>query len=257
MRLQNKNVLITGASRGIGRAIAFACAKKGAHVIVTGRSLDNPSHQRLEGTLNQVAEEIRQIGGKATAIKMDVRDGNGVLVTTRRIRETYGGIDILVNNASAIDLRFPTSVEKTHLVCDVNVRGTANCIAACLHTLEDRRGQILTLSPPMDHMSDWLDMSPIYAASKYSMTMMTLGVSQRIRANCMWPRCTISTAATRLLEKTSGRPVFTKGRPPEFFAEAAVALFEQSQGTAQTLFDEDLIPISDDSELDMFVGRPH
>ena len=249
-------VLISGASRGIGAAIAQRLARcRDTTVVLTGRSVETPSHSALHGTLHDVARQIRADGGRAEVVALDVRDDAQIERVVRHAVDRHGGIDVLINNASAIDVRSRPPTERVDLMHQVNARGTLLLGRACLDTLAQRKGQVVTLSPPLDSLEEWIGHAPLpYALSKYGMTLATLGLSSRVKANCLWPKRTVATAATRMLEAHSGTPFYSAGRPPSYFAEAVARLLE-SDHSGRALLDEELLPNDDDSApLDMFVG---
>ncbi len=247
-------VMVTGASRGIGRAIALRAAQDGANVVLTGRSYCEPSHQALEGTLQEVALEVEEAGGIALPLAMDVRCEKQVVRAVNVASSMFGGIDVLVNNASAIDLSGKKNLDLMH---EVNTRGTLLCTKACLpHLRQSDVGHVLALSPPVRQLSRrWLAPHFEYTLSKYSMTMCMLAhAGKGVCANTLWPKHVIATAATRMLEEQTGHPVFTKGRSPEYVAEAVHRLL-CTDATGQMLLDQDLVPPPSECEapLDMFV----
>lgn len=248
-------VLVTGASRGLGAAFAKRVAKAGAHVVLTGRSLGWPSHRRLVGTLEEVAGDITAEGGAASAHSLDVRDAGQMRSVVDTVVERHGRLDVLVNNASAIHIDETPSIAHVDLMRNVNCRGTLLMNLTCLEHLSRVDGQILTLSPPIDdsRLAHWLQQAPAYAATKYAMTMNTLGFSHRVRANCIWPKRTIATAATAMLEDKTKVPFHSKGRNPTYFAEAMMKALEL-RTSGQVFLDEDLVPNGDeDAPMDMFV----
>lgn len=246
-------VMVTGASRGIGRAIALRVAQDGANVVLTGRSYGEPSHQALAGTLQEVALEVEEAGGTALPLAMDVRCETQINRAVDAASSMFGGIDVLVNNASAIDL----SGKKLDLMHEVNTRGTLLCTKACLpHLRQSEVGHVLALSPPVRQLSQrWLAPHLEYTLSKYGMTMCMLAHANKgVCANTLWPKHVIATAATRMLEEQTGHPVFTKGRAPDYAAEAVHRLL-CTDATGQMLLDQDLVPPPSKCEapLDMFV----
>ena len=252
---RNRVALVTGASRGIGAAFAEAFASKGGVVVLTGRSAYAPSHRALAGTLHDVAKRIQARGQRAHVHELDVRDADRMREVLVDVKRTLGRLDVLVNNASAIDVSVAPPVKSIDLMQSINARGTLLMNSACIEELERYDGRILTLSPPLDNPRRWLVDSPAYCMSKYGMTMATLAMSERVRANCLWPARTIATAATAMLEAKTGDPYHTKGRSATYFADAMIRAIE-SDATGQTWLDEDLLPhADDDAPLDMFVTR--
>ena len=246
-------VLVTGASRGIGRSIALRAAQDGANVVLTGRSYGEPAHSALDGTLREVAEEVEAAGGAALPLTMDVRYKDQIERAVGIASTMFGGIDVLVNNASAIDL----SGEKLDLMHEVNARGTLLCTKACLpHLRQSKVGHVLALAPPVHSLKQrWLAPHFEYTLSKYSMTMCMLAHANKgVCANTLWPKHVVATAATRMLEEQTGHPVFSQGRSPEYVAEAVHRLL-CTDSTGQMLLDQDLVasPNGCTAPLDIFV----
>lgn len=238
-----RTIFITGASRGIGKAIALRMARDGANVVLTGRSLDSPSHAELDGTLQETAEMVRQLGGTPLALQLDVRDPHMIEDAAQEAAHTFGGIDVLVNNASAIDLSPNPTVQSMDLMHSVNVRGTALCTMRCLPYLRRSPiGHVLALAPPLRRLERrWLAPHLPYTMSKYGMTMcMMAHANKTICANTLWPRRVVATAATRMLEEQTGHPVYTQGRPASYVAEAVHKLV-QTNMSGHMLLDEDLM----------------
>lgn len=206
-KLNNKTSFITGATRGIGKAIALRFAREGANVVVTGKSVQpNP---KAPGTIYPTAHEVEVAGGRALAIQLDVRDDNAVAAAVRAGAEKFGGIDILVNNASAIALTgtLATPAKRYDLMNQINARGTFICSQACLpHLFQSANPHILTLSPPLNVDRKWFKDHVAYTMSKYGMSMCTLGMSaefagQGVAVNSLWPRTTIATAAVEVFSR--------------------------------------------------------
>ena len=258
MSFAGRVALITGASRGIGAAIAHRLAFEGAHVVLTGRSVSRPSHTGLEGTLLGVAQSIERAGGTAVVHGLDVTDADAVGRVVADVAHSHGGIDLLVNNASRLDLTPYPSQRRVDELHAANARGTHACTVNCLPHLRDRRGQVLTLSPPLDGAKRWLQVAPAYALSKYGMTMSTLSVASEVKANTLWPKRTVATAATKLLEqRLASEPYYSAGRAPDYFAAAAMVLLRRGV-TGGSFFDEDVLPYTGaprepQAPLDMFV----
>src|SRR5688572_2975655 len=205
MTFQNKTVFITGASRGIGKAIGLRLAKEGANIIIAAKSVEeNP---KLGGTIFSAAEEMEKAGGKAFAVKCDIRFEDQVQEAVQKGAEHFGGIDILINNASAISLSplENTTVKQFDLMHDINVRGTFFVSQACIpHLKKGNNPHILTLSPPLNIAPKWLGAHVAYTMAKYNMTMMALGLAEELKkygiaSNALWPKTTIATAAVQNL----------------------------------------------------------
>ena len=254
--LARRVVLITGGARGIGAALARRLAADGAHVVLAGRSVEAPSSRKLQGTLLGTARAIAAAGGVAFVQPLDVTDAADVRRAVARVAREHGGIDVLVNNASAVDPSARPTQESMDRMHATNARGTLACNAACLPHLKERRGQILTFSPPLPGMERWLSTMPAYAMSKYGMTMATLAYAQEVRANTLWPTRSVRTAATRMLEDRSGVPYHTLGRSPDYFAAAArEVLVAAPEETGRMLLDEQVLPHApDEAPMDAFVG---
>lgn len=225
--LRNKTILVTGASRGIGLAIAKRAAQEGANIILLAKTAaPNPN---LPGTLTSAATEVERAGGLAFAVTTDIRDDAAVLHAISAGAERFGGIDVLVNNASAISLTstLDTPMKRVDLMYSVNVRGTYACTQACLPHLmqsakQGRNPHILTLSPPLNMKPRWLAPHLAYTIAKYGMSMCTLGHAEELRSlgigvNSLWPRTTIATAALRMVPGTDT----ARSRTPEIVADAA------------------------------------
>src|SRR5688572_7788279 len=231
MSLKNKTVLITGATRGIGKAIALRLAKEGANIVIAAKSVEE--NAKLGGTIFSAAAEVEAAGGKALAVQCDIRFEEQVNSVVEKAIEKFGGIDILVNNASAISL---TGTEKTEtkrfdLMHSINVRGTFIVTKACIpHLKKSENAHILTLSPPLNLDPKWFEKHVAYTLTKYNMSMMTLGWARefkkdRIAANSLWPRTTIDTAAVRNL--LGGEMLANMSRTPDILADAAAWIFQQ------------------------------
>ncbi len=227
MSLREKTVFITGASRGIGREIALRCARDGANVVVTAKTAE--PHPRLPGTIYSVAREVEAAGGKALALRLDVRDENAVQKAVRETVAAFGGIDVLVNNASAILLAgtLATPMRRFDLMFSVNVRGTFACSQACIPYLaQGSNPHILNLAPPLNMSARWFRDHVAYTMAKYGMSMCTLGMAaelkpQAIAVNSLWPRTTIATAA---IEVNFPEAILKASRKPAIMADAAYAI---------------------------------
>lgn len=254
-------VLITGASRGIGAATARVFARKhGAslQVALLGRSDGAPSHAALEGTLQETARAVEACGGTAIPVGVDMRDGPALSAAVERAVRSLGGLDVLVNNASVLFPSPTLTPKQMDLLHAVNTRGTLLCIQGCADALAAARGAIVTMAPPIRlGRLEWIAAHPAYTVSKYGMTLATLGAAtRRVRANCLWPKRTVATAATKRLDADGVIPgAFSRGRPEEYVAEAVHAVAVDEMRNAQTLLDEDVVEPEDEgtAPLDAFV----
>lgn len=255
MSFQNKTAFITGASRGIGKAIALKLAKEGANIVVAAKStVENP---KLGGTIYSAANQIEAAGGKALAVQCDIRDEVQIQAAVDKAVERFGGIDILVNNASAISL---TSTEQTEpkrfdLMHDINVRGTFFVSRACIPYLKKAGNpHILTLSPPINMDMKWFANHIAYTLSKYNMTMITLGLAAELKkyniaANALWPRTTIATAAVQNL--LGGKALINMSRTPDIIADAAFYILSKNATdcTGNAFIDEQVLAAEGITEL--------
>jgi citronellol/citronellal dehydrogenase len=259
--LRGKTVFITGASRGIGKAIGIAAAREGANVVVAAKSsVPNP---KLPGTIHSAAEEIEAAGGKALAVKCDVRDDDEVAAAVATAAERFGGIDILVNNASAIWLAgtLETPMKRYDLMNQVNARGTFACSQACIpHLARSENPHILTLSPPLSLDPRWFAGHVAYTIAKYGMSMCVLGMAEELRdrgiaVNALWPRTIIATAALNLL---GGEETARHGRNPEVVADAAVAILKRPSRscTGNFFIDEDVLREEGVTDLGRYAVAP-
>jgi len=248
MEFKNKTVLISGGSRGIGKAIAIRLAEAGANLVITGKTAE--PHPKLEGTIYTAAEEIEKAGGgKCLAIQGDVRYEESINDVVSKAVETFGGIDILINNASAISLTpaEQTEVKRFDLMHGINVRGTFLMSKACIPYLRKAQNpHILNLSPPLNMEPGWFGKHVAYTISKYSMSMLVLGLSEelrpaRIAANALWPQTTIATAAVQNL--LGGDFLIQRSRKPEIVADAAFYILQRPsfECTGNFFIDEELL----------------
>ena len=244
--LQGKTVFVTGASRGIGKAIALRAARDGANVVVAAKS--NVPNPKLPGTIHSAARVIEEAGGRALAIPCDIREEADVRAAVAKAVETFGGIDVLVNNASAIHLAgtVETPMKRFDLMHQVNVRATYACSQACIPHLEKRENpHILNLSPPLSLSPRWLAPHVAYTMAKYGMSLCVLGMAEELRergiaVNALWPRTVIATAALNLL---GGDETARHGRTPEIVADAALAILHRDARTCTGNFfiDEEVL----------------
>ncbi|MCI4663280.1 MAG: NAD(P)-dependent oxidoreductase [Neomegalonema sp.] len=228
--LKGRTVFMSGGSRGIGLAIALACARKGANVAIAAKTAE--PHPKLPGTIFTAAAEIEAAGGKALPLTVDIRDEEAVAGAVDQTAQRFGGLDIVINNASAIQLTSTqdTELKRYDLMTGVNSRGTFAVTRASIpHLLKSDHARILTLSPPLDFSPQWFKNHPAYSLAKYGMSILTLGWAAefegRIAANALWPRTTIDTAAVRNL--LGGDAMAATSRKPEIMGDAATAILER------------------------------
>lgn len=247
MSLAGKTILMSGGSRGIGLAIALRAARDGANIALMAKT-DTP-HPKLEGTVHTAAEQIRAAGGQALPLVGDVRNDDDIMAAVLKTQGEFGGIDIVVNNASVIDLSgsLDLPAKKYDLMQDVNVRGTFMLSRAAVPMLKDADNpHILSLSPPLNLSPRWLGAHTGYTLAKYGMTMATLGMAAEfaedgIAANTLWPATTIATAAVQFA--LGGDRMMKVSRTPEIYADAAyeVLIRPASERSGQTLIVEDVL----------------
>jgi citronellol/citronellal dehydrogenase len=231
MPLKDKTLFITGGSRGIGLAIALAAARGGANVAIAAKTQE--PHPRLPGTIHTAAAEIEAAGGRALALAVDVRDETAVKDAIGRTAAHFGGIDIVVNNASAISLERAADIDmrRFDLMHQVNARGTFMVSKYAIPYLEKAaNAHILMLSPPLDMAEKWFAPHTAYTMAKFGMSMVVLGLAGELRprgiaVNALWPRTTIATAAIKNL--LGGDAVMRRSRRPEVLADAACRIFEK------------------------------
>jgi citronellol/citronellal dehydrogenase len=230
MSLKGKTLLITGGSRGIGLAIALRAARDGANVAVAAKTSD--PHPKLPGTIHTAVEDIDKAGGKGLAIQCDIRDEAQVAAAVGKTVETFGGIDVLVNNASAISLTgtLDTDMKRYDLMNGINTRGTFMLGRYCIpHLKKAANPHILTLSPPLDMKAKWFGPHVAYSIAKFGMSMCTLGWSEELRkdgiaANSLWPRTAVATAAVNMI---GGDALMKRSRKPEIMGDAAYVILNK------------------------------
>jgi citronellol/citronellal dehydrogenase len=231
MSLKDKTLFITGASRGIGLAIALRAARDGANIAIAAKT-ETP-HPKLPGTIHTAAAEIEQAGGRALPLAVDIRDEAAVKDAIERTAAQFGGIDIVVNNASAIS---PTTIADTDmrrydLMHQINARGTFMVSKYAIpHLVRAANPHILMLSPPLDMAEKWFAPNTAYTMAKFGMSMVVLGLAGELRprgvaVNALWPRTTIATSAIRNL--LGGEEIMRRSRTPDILADAAHAIFEK------------------------------
>ncbi len=245
MTLRGRTLFITGASRGIGLAIGKRAAADGANVVIAAKTTD--PHPKLPGTIYSAAEEIVAAGGKALPLVVDVRSEEAVQAAVAKAVETFGGIDVLVNNASAISLTgtLETPMKRYDLMHQINLRGTFLCSQACLpHLLKAPNPHVLNLSPPLNLEPRWFGGHVAYTMAKYGMSMCVLGMAEEFRGrvafNALWPRTAIATAAVQNL--LGGDDTMRGTRTAEIMADAAYEILQRPVSySGNFVVDEDLL----------------
>lgn len=259
--LKGKTLFITGASRGIGRAIALRAAQDGANVVIAAKTAE--PHPVLAGTVYSVCEEVEAAGGQALACICDIRFEEAVSDAVNQAVEKFGGIDICVNNASAISLTgtLQTTMKRYDLMHSVNTRGTFLTSKLCLpYLLKSENPHILNLAPPLNMEARWFGNHVAYTMAKYGMSMCVLGMaeefgSQGVGVNALWPRTTIATAA---VENVVGAELMAKSRKPTIMADAAHAIFTRDAKTCNGNFFIDDAVLEEDgvSDFDQYAVTP-
>jgi len=258
--LADKTLLITGASRGIGLAIALRAARDGANVVIAAKSdVPNP---KLPGTIHSAARAVEEAGGRALALRCDIREEAEVQAAVAKTVETFGGLDILVNNASAIWLRgaLDTPMKRFDLMQQVNARGSFLCAQACLpHLLQADNPHILTLCPPPSLDPKWWAPHTAYTLAKMGMSLVTLGLAAEFAArgvaiNALWPRTLIATDALNMIPGVSAG----NGRSPEIMADAAHAVLTRPAAgfTGRFLIDDEVLAEAGVSDLSHYAVDP-
>ena len=260
--LKGKTLFITGASRGIGLAIAKRAARDGAQIAIAAKSVaENP---KIPGTIYTAAAEIEAAGGKALALACDIRFEDQVEAAMQKTVETFGGVDILINNASAIDLRGidKLDMKRFDLMHQINARGTYLCCKAALpHLRKSDNPHILTLSPPLDLNPKWFAPNLAYTMAKYGMSLVTLGLARDlardgIAVNSLWPETAIATAAVGNL--LGGEEIIKRSRKPDIVADAAHAILTRParETTGQFFIDALALKEEDDTDLQSYAVDP-
>jgi len=258
--LKGKTLFITGASRGIGLAIALRAARDGANVAIAAKTTE--AHPKLPGTIFSAAQEVEAAGGRALAVMTDIRFEDQVQAAVEATVKRFGGIDILVNNASAIGLTgtLETPIKRFDLMMGINTRGTFLCSQACLpHLKRAANPHILTLSPPLNLSPRWFAPHVAYTIAKYGMSLCVLGMAEEFRSagvavNALWPRTIIATAALQMIPGVDpGR-----GRKPEILADAAHWILTQPSRalTGNFLIDEDVLARAGLTDLSGYAVDP-
>ncbi len=255
--LRGRTIVMSGGSRGIGLAIALRAAADGANLVLLAKT-DQP-HPKLEGTIHTAVEQIEAAGGRGLAVVGDVRHDDDIDRAVAQAVEAFGGIDIVVNNASVLVPigTLELSPSRYDLMQDVNVRGTFMLTRACLpYLLSSDDPQLLTLSPPLNLNPRWLGQFPGYLIAKYGMTLATLGFAAefpQVAANTLWPRTLIATAAVGNL---IGKPAMTGSRSPRIVADAAHLILTGPRRSGQTLIDDEVLAEAGITDLSGYAHVP-
>lgn len=260
MSLKDKTIFITGASRGIGLAIAERCARDGANIVVAAKT-DSPN-PKLAGTIHSAAEAIEKAGGRALPVVCDIRDEASVEAAVQAAADRFGGIDIVVNNASAIYPRgtADTPMKRYDLMHQVNARGTFLVTQKCLPHLEKAENpHILALSPPLDMREMWFEPHVAYTSAKYGMSLCILGWAGEFRgkiaANAIWPRTAVATAA--IANVLAGEDAFRNCRKPEILADTAYLVLNKPKDfTGNFLIDDSFLVSEGITDLDQYAVDP-
>ncbi len=261
--LKGKTLFITGASRGIGLSIAKRAAADGANIVIVAKTTE--TNPKLPGTIYSAAEEVKAAGGQALPLSVDIRDEAAVAAAVAKAVETFGGIDILVNNASAISLTDTenTPMKRFDLMNGVNARGTYLCTAACLQALKKsaasgRNPHVLNMSPPLSMKQHWFAPHTAYTMAKYGMSMCTLGHAGELRkygiaVNSLWPRTAIATAALQMIPGVD----VARCRTPEILSDAAyLILTGPSADTGNFYIDDTLLAAHGMTDLEKYSVTP-
>lgn len=259
--LKNKTLFISGASRGIGLAIAKRAAQDGANIVIAAKTAE--AHPKLPGTIYSAAEEIEALGGQALPLVVDIREEDQVAEAVEKAVERFGGIDICINNASAISLTgtLETSIKRYDLMNQVNARGTFVVSQACLpHLLKAENPHILNLSPPLDLNPKWFAGHTAYTIAKYGMSMCVLGMAaefadQGVGVNALWPKTVVYTAALAMLGDAV-QPDYC--RKPEIVADSAYYILTRkaSDCTGNFFIDEEVLAEEGITDLDQYAVKP-
>ena len=256
----DRTLVVSGGSRGIGLAIALGAARRGANVVLLAKTAE--PHPKLPGTVHTAVAEVEAAGGKGVAVVGDVRKEEDVARAIETAVEHFGGVDIVINNASAIstDATESLSAKKFDLMMDINIRGTFLLTRAALpHLRKSTNGQVLTLAPPMNMNPYWLGAHPSYTLSKYGMTLLSLGWAAEyadagIGFSCLWPETYIVTSAVTNL--ADGQNLAQSSRNPEIMADAAVEILSRpaAEVNGQTFIDSEVLTASGVTDLSRYGG---
>ncbi|KAJ1956680.1 hypothetical protein EC988_001219 [Linderina pennispora] len=276
MSLKDTVVFITGGSRGIGEAIAIRLAKEGASIAIAAKTAD--PHSTLPGTIYTAAKAIEAAGGKALPVQCDIRDEQQVKAALAKTVETFGHLDVVINNASAIYLKstLETEAKRYDLMHNINGRGTWLVTKLALpYLIKSKNPRVLTMSPPLDLSQKWFEKNPAYTVAKYNMSLYVLGHSAEfakygIAVNGLWPYTTIGTAALNMIDEAKGQPDL---RTPEIMADAALEILKKPASFTGNLCIDEIVlreagvtdmgkyattPGTKDEDLrpDIFIGEP-
>jgi len=260
MSLKNKTLFITGGSRGIGLAIALKAAADGANVAIAAKTVE--PHPKLEGTIHTAAAEIEQAGGKALPLAVDIRDEEAVKGAIDQTAAAFGGIDIVVNNASAIQLTpvTQTDMRRFDLMHQINTRGAFMVSKYAIpHLVKAANPHILMLSPPLDMKEEWFAPHTAYSIAKFGMSLVVLGLAgelkDKVAVNALWPRTTIATAAIKNL--LGGDAMMQRSRTPAILADAACRIFEKDKSfTGNFLIDDTFLSSEGVDNFDQYRADP-
>lgn len=261
MTFKGKTVFITGASRGIGHAIGLRLAQEGANIVVAAKTVQ--PHPKLAGTIFTAAEDMEKAGGKALPIVVDVRDELQVKQAVEQAVEVFGGIDVLINNASAIQLTgtLQTDMKRYDLMHQINTRGTFVCSQACLpYLLKAENPHVLNLSPPLNMETRWFQSHVAYTMAKFGMSMCVLGMAGEFKGkvafNALWPRTTIATAAVNNL--LGGDHMMRHSRTPQMMADAAYYILGRNfkECTGNFFIDDEVMKQEGITDLEKYKVTP-
>jgi len=262
INLKGKTLFITGASRGIGKAIGLRAAGEGANIVIAAKTVE--PHSKLPGTIHSAAAEMEAAGGKALACAVDIRSEEQIQRAVNQAVETFGGIDVLINNASAISLTgtLATPLKRFDLMHQVNARGTFACSQACIpHLLKAANPHILNIAPPLDLQARWFAPHGAYTMAKFGMSLCVLGMAEEFResglaVNALWPRTIIATAA--VMNLLGGEAAARRGRKPEIMADAALAILRRPsrQCTGNFFLDEEVLAAEGTTNFDGYAITP-
>lgn len=258
---KGKTVLITGGSRGIGHAIGLRLAKEGANIVIAAKTTE--PHPKLEGTIYTAADDMTKAGGQGLGLFCDIRDEANVESVVAETVKTFGGIDILINNASAIHLAgtLDTAMKRYDLMHQINGRGTFMVSQKCLpHLLKSENGHILNLSPPLNFTEKWFAPHVAYSMAKYNMSLCVLGMAGEFRGkvgvNALWPKTTIATAAVNNI--LGGDELMKRSRKPEIMADAAfyILKMDKKNCNGQFFIDEEVLINEGITDLSKYAVDP-